>query len=291
VKNPPFNYHRPATLDEALGLLAEHGDEAKVLAGGQSLLPVMALRLGRPEHVIDIGAIDALKQLSVLEDGGVSVGAMVRHAEAEKSPDVAQHAPLVTSALPHVGHRAIRNRGTVVGSIAHADAAAEMPAVCLALGATMQIASNNATRKVTADHFFQGHFSTTIEPHELLTEVQFPAWSSTAGGTVIEVSRRHGDYAMCGLACVIDAPEGVISSAALSFFSVSSRPVRVTEAEAALVGQRAGPEVFAEAASIVSNTLSPDGDIHATAAYRRHLAGVLTRRGLAEAATRIGVPA
>jgi len=291
VKNPPFNYHRPATLDEALGLLAEHGDEAKVLAGGQSMLPVMALRLGRPEHVIDIGTIESLKYISVLDGGGISFGAMVRHAEAEKSPEVAQRAPLVSAAMPLVGHRAIRNRGTVAGSIAHADAAAEMPAVCMAVGATMRIASAGGTRDVVAEDFFQGHFTTAIESNEMLTEVHFPAWSATAGGTVTEVSRRHGDYAMCGLACMVDAPGGVIASAALSFFSVSSKPVRVAKAEAALVGQPLGPEAFAAAASIVSETLSPDGDIHATTAYRRHIAGVLTRRGLAEAAARIGVPA
>jgi len=290
VKNPPFNYHRPASLAEALGLLAEHGDDAKVLAGGQSLLPVMALRLGRPEHVVDIGAIDELKQIRVA-DGGVTLGAMVRHAEAEKSADVAAHAPMVAAALPHVGHRAIRNRGTVVGSIAHADAAAELPAVCLATGAKMHIASTGGTREVAAADFFQGHFTTAVEGDELLTGVHFPSPSATTGSTVVEISRRHGDYAMCGLACSIDIPDGAIANAALSFFSVSSTAVRVAEAEAALVGSAPTEATFAEAASIVSKTLTPDGDIHATAAYRRHIAGVLTRKGLAEAAAKIGVPA
>ena len=289
MKNPPFNYHRPATLDEALALLAEHGDDAKVLARGQSLLPVMALRLGRPEHVIDIGAIDSLA--SIVVDNGVRIGAMVRHAVAEKSADVAQHAPLVAAAMPHVGHRAIRNRGTVVGSIAHADAAAEMPAVCLATDATMHIGSSAGTRDVAADEFFHGHFTTAVEPNELLTAVQFPPWSATAGGTVVEVSRRHGDYAMVGLACMIDAPEGVVASAALAFFGVSSSAVRVAAAEAALVGQQPTTAAFEKAASIVADSLEPDSDIHATAAYRRQLAAVLTRKGLAEATSRIGVPA
>lgn len=289
MKNPPFNYHRPATVEEALGLLAEHGDEAKVLAGGQSLLPVMALRLGRPEHVIDIGALDELKSIAVGD--GITIGAMVRHAEAEKSSEVAQHAPLVAAALPHVGHRAIRNRGTVVGSIAHADSAAEMPAVCLAVGATMHIASASGTREVPAAEFFQGYFTTALAEDELLTAVHFPAWSGSAGGTVVEVSRRHGDYAMCGLACMIDAPGGTIASAALSFFGVASTPTRVPEAEAALIGKTADEAAFAEAAALVAAHLSPDGDIHATAAYRRHIAGVLTRKGLAEATSPIGVPA
>lgn len=289
MKNPPFNYHRPATTDEALALLAEYGDDAKVLAGGQSLLPVMALRLGRPEHVIDIGAIDELAAITVGD--GVTIGAMVRHAQAEKSADVATHAPLVATAMPYVGHRAIRNRGTVVGSIAHADAAAEMPAVCLALDATMHVASSAGTRQVDAADFFHGFFTTSLESNELLTAVHFPAQPPTAGSTLVEISRRHGDYAMCGLACMIDAPGGTIESAALAFFGVASTAVRVPEAEAALIGNPVNDETFAAAAAIVSNTLDPDGDIHATANYRKHIAGVLTRRGLTQAASHIGVPA
>lgn len=289
MKNPPFNYHRPATLDEALALLAEHGDEAKVLAGGQSLLPVMALRLGRPEHVVDISAIASLDHITVGD--GVTIGAMTRHAVAEKSADVAAHAPLVASALPHVGHRAIRNRGTVVGSIAHADAAAELPAVCLATEAVMHIASSEGEREIASADFFEGYFTTALHPTELLTAVQFPAWSPTAGGTVVEVSRRHGDYAMVGLACRVDVVDNKITDAALAFFGVASRAIRVSEAESALVGQPANDASFETAASVVGDTLDPDGDIHATAAYRRHIATVLTRRGLAEAAARTGVTA
>lgn len=289
MKNPPFTYHRPESLDEALDLLATLED-AKVLAGGQSLLPVMALRLGRPEHVIDISRISALSNIAAGPDG-LSIGAMVRHAEAEHSPIVAERAPLVAAALPHVGHRAIRNRGTVVGSIAHADAAAEMPAVCLVAEATMRIASTRGTREVPAAEFFQGYFTTALEHDELLTEVHFPAWPSTASGTVVEISRRHGDYAMCGLACGIDVRNGSIERAGLAFFGVSSLPVRVPEAEAALVGQAPSATAFAQAASIVSATLEPDTDLHATAEYRKHIAGVLTRRGLAEAAQLQGVAA
>lgn len=289
VKNPPFNYHRPETLDEALALLAQHGDDAKILAGGQSLLPVMALRLGRPEHLVDIGALPGLGHITV--DDGVSIGALVRHAHAEKSTAIAEHAPVVAAAMPHVGHRAIRNRGTVVGSIAHADAAAEMPAVCLATNAQMTISSATGVRTVAAADFFQGYFTTALKPYEMLTSVEFPSWSPTAGGTVVEVSRRHGDYAMVGLACAIDAPEGVIASAALAFFGVAGTALRVPEAEAILVGSAPDDAVFAAAAAVVSQTLEPDSDIHATAAYRRHIAGVLTRKGLATAASRIGVPA
>jgi carbon-monoxide dehydrogenase medium subunit len=276
-------------LEEALALLAEHGEDAKVLAGGQSLLPVMALRLGNPEHLVDIGAVTGLDAISVGD--GITIGAMVRHAAAERSADVAAHAPLVAAALPHVGHRAIRNRGTVVGSIAHADSAAEMPAVCLAVGAKMHIASSGGTRVVDAEQFFEGYFTTSIQPDEILTAVHFPQWSPTSGGSVVEVSRRHGDYAMVGLATMIDVSEGTIANAALSFFGVAGTPVRVAEAEAALTGQSPTEDAFTQAARIVANSLEPSGDIHATAAYRKHIAGVLTRRGLAEALTRIGVHA
>ncbi len=289
MKNPPFTYHRPTTVDEALALLAEFGDDGKVLAGGQSLLPVMALRLGSPEHIIDIGSIDELATITVGD--GVTIGAMVRHAEAEKSADIASQAPLIAAAMPYVGHRAIRSRGTVVGSIAHADGAAEMPAVCLATGATMSIASADGTREVAAADFFQGFFTTALEANELLTAVHFPAWSPTAGGSVVEIARRHGDYAMCGLACSIDVPNGTITEAALSFFSVAGQPIRVAEAEQALIGKPATESSFADAATVVAEHLDPTGDIHATANYRRQLATVLTRRGLAEAASRIGVPA
>ncbi len=289
VKNPPFNYHRPATLTEALDLLAAHGDDAKVLAGGQSLLPVMALRLGRPDHVVDIAAIDELKHIATAS-GALSLGAMVRHAQAETSPMVAEHAPVVAAALPHVGHRAIRNRGTVVGSIAHADAAAEMPAVCLTLGATLHLASATGTREIAAADFFLGFFTTAALPEELVTSVTFPPWSATSGGAVVEISRRHGDYAMCGLACAIDVADGVIESAALSFFGVASTPIRVAEAEAIVVGQRPSPALFAQAAEVVADVLSPDSDIHATANHRRQIAAVLTRRGLAQSADQIGIP-
>lgn len=290
MKNPPFNYHRPSTVAEALGLLAKHGDEAKILAGGQSLLPVMALRLGQPEHLIDIGAIDELKQITAT-DGGVAIAAMVRHAEAENSADVSAKAPLVAAALPHVGHRAIRNRGTVVGSIAHADAAAELPAVCLATNATMHIASIKGTREVAAADFFEGFFATALTPTELLTHVRFPASPATTGSAVVEVSRRHGDYAMCGLACAIDVSGDTINTAALAFFGVAGTAIRVAEAEAALLGQPPSSEAFAAAADIVATSLDPSGDIHATANYRKHVAATLTRRGLAEALSSIGVPA
>lgn len=290
MKNPPFEYHCPGSLNEAVTLLAELGDDAKILAGGQSLLPVMALRLGTPPHIIDIGGLTELADITVGSDG-VTIGATVRHRAAETSDNIARHAPLVAAALPHVGHRAIRTRGTVLGSIAHADPAAEMPAVCLATGATMVARSVDGEREIAAADFFEGYLTTVLHDNEILTHVRFPAWPATAGAAVVEISRRHGDYALVGLACKVDVTEGEITSAALSFLGVSGTPVRVTRAEQSLVGKTPGDTVFATAADIVTATLEPGGDIHATANYRRHIAGVLTRRGLAEATARIGVPA
>ncbi|MDJ0769622.1 MAG: xanthine dehydrogenase family protein subunit M [Ilumatobacter sp.] len=290
MKAPPFTYHRPPTLDEALALLAEHGDDAKVLAGGQSLIPLMALRLGRPDHVVDIGAIRELDTITAGDDG-LRIGALVRHARAERSDDVAAAAPLVHEALPWVGHRAIRSQGTVVGSIAHADPAAEMPAVCLAAGATIEARSTAGTRTIDAADFFDGYLTTTLQPDELLTSVQFPTWPSHAVGSVVEVARRHGDYALVGLVTKLEINGDAVTDAALSFFGAASTPVRVAEAEQSLVGGPATAERFDAAAAIVSDALSPAADIHATSAYRKHLAGVLTRRGLARAADKIGVAA
>lgn len=292
MKAPPFTYHRPDSLAGALDLLAEHGDDAKILAGGQSLIPLMALRMGRPAHVVDIGGIDGLDRIDVA-DGVVTLGALVRHEQAKQSPDVAAHAPLVAAAMPHVAHRAIRTQGTVVGSIAHGDPAAEMPAVVLATGATMTATAASGERTIAADDFFLGYLDTALRADEILTSVRFPAWPAGSRGTVVEVARRHGDYALVGLAARLDVgDDGVVTGAALAFFGAASTAVRVATAEAALVGSPAGDaDAVAEAARLVGEELRPPADIHATTAYRRHLAGVLVRRAvdqLAGTATMIG---
>lgn len=282
MKSAPFAYVRPRSVDEALALLAEHGDAAKVLAGGQSLLPLMALRLGRPDVVVDIGRLD---DLHVLDAGaaGTRIGALVTHAEAEFSDDLARFAPTVHQAMPHVGHRAIRNRGTVVGSIAHADPSAEMPAVCLATGATMIARSAGGDREIAAADFFDGYLTNALSEHELLTQVRLPAWRAGEGSAVVEVARRHGDYALVGLACRVLVADGTITEAALAFFGVESVPVRVADAEAALVGSPATGDTAADAAAIVRDRLEPTADVHGSANYRRHLAGVLTTEGVAAA--------
>ncbi|HZQ78853.1 MAG TPA: xanthine dehydrogenase family protein subunit M [Acidimicrobiia bacterium] len=283
---PAFCYHRPDTVEEAAGLLAEYGADAKVLAGGQSLVPLLALRLSHPEHLVDIGRIAGLEAVAAGPDG-FTVGAGVRHAAVERSPEAGRAAPLVAAAMPHIGHRAIRNRGTVCGSLAHADPAAELPAVALATGAELVARSSTGERVIPAADFFVGYLTSALDETELLTAVRFPPWPPSTGWSVQEVSRRHGDYALVGLAAVVALDAGGrVERAALSFFGAGATPVRVGEAERVLAGQPAGAAAFAEAAAVVTATIDPPGDNHATAAYRAHVAGVLTRRCLAEAADR-----
>jgi aerobic carbon-monoxide dehydrogenase medium subunit len=291
VKSAPFTYHRPSTLDEALRLLAEHGDDAKVLAGGQSLVPLMALRMGKPAHVVDIGRIAALDSITVRADGAVSIGAMVRHEQAKRSPEIAQSAPLIHATMPWVAHRAIRSQGTVVGSIAHADPAAEMPAVVLATGATMVAESTSGQREILANDFFEGYLDTSLRSDEIVTKVVFPPWPSNAGCSLVEVARRHGDYALVGLATRLEVEGTTITDAALAFFGVASTAVRVPVAEETLIGSSANAKTFAAAARIAAAELEPPRDIHGTSAYRKHLAGVLTGQGLESAVTKIGASA
>jgi carbon-monoxide dehydrogenase medium subunit len=291
MKNPKFAYEVPSSEPDALALLAEHGDDAKVLAGGQSLVPLMGLRLAAPGLVIDIGRIPDLDHIRVGDDGSLTIGALVTHAQAEASDLVAEHAPLVHQAMPLVGHRAIRNRGTVCGSVAHADPAAEMPAVMLAVSGVVVAKSTAGEREIEASDFFRGYLDTALRDDELLVEIRLPPWPATRGGSMIEVGRRHADFAMVGLAGTLDVVDGVIERAALSFSGVAGTPQRIAEAEALLVGRAPDEAAFAAAADVVREVVQPSADIHATASYRRHLAAVLTRRGLAAATATIGVPA
>ncbi len=272
-------------------MLTEFGDEAKVLAGGQSLIPLMALRLSQPAHLIDVGRLPELAAIRE-QNGTVSIGASVRHVEVERSALVARTAPLATAAMPYIGHRAIRNRGTACGSLAHADPAAELPAVALASDATFVVRRAGGERTVPAAKFFLGYLTCDVEPDELLVEWRLPSWPVTAGWSVQEVSRRHGDFALMGMAAMIDIdPVGRISSAALSLFGAASTPIRVDAAETVLIGERPSPGLFDAAAEVVKRQLDPPGDLHGTVAYRKHLGAVLTRRCLAEASARLGAAA
>ncbi len=246
------------------------------------------MRLSHPEHVVDIGGID---ELCSKDDGpnGFTVGAGIRQAEVELSAVTGRAAPLLAAAMPHIGHRAIRNRGTVCGSLAHADPAAELPAVALAGDAELVVRSRGQERTVPAAEFFVGYLTSALDETELLAAVRFPPWSPRTGWSVQEVSRRHGDYALVGLAAVVGLGEsGRVDRAALSFFGAGATPVRLPEAERVLVGEHPDPSAFAEAADVVTKAIDPPADNHATAAYRAHVAGVLTRRCLVEAAERAG---
>jgi carbon-monoxide dehydrogenase medium subunit len=282
MKLPPVGYEAPETVSEALELLAEHQDEASVLAGGQSLIPLLALRLAQPAVLIDINGVAELYGVSAA-DGRVTVGAMTREYVAEESETVADAVPLLAAALPLIGHEAIRNRGTVGGSLAHADPAAELPAVARALDAEFVVRGRSGDRVVPAAEWFEGYLTTSRRPDELLVEVRFPAARPGTGVSFQEVARRHGDFAMVGLATSVTLSDGVISDARLAFAGVSDVPARASGAEELLVGQRPSAGLFDEAARRAAADIYPSADLHGSAEYRKKVAATLVRRGLREA--------
>jgi len=301
VKAAPFEYHAPETLDEALALLAEFGDEAKVLAGGQSLVPVLALRLARFGHLVDLNRIPALRYVAVA-DGVTRIGAMTTQAVIAGSPDVVSLVPLLARATGYIGHFQIRNRGTIGGSLSHADPGAEYPAVAIALDAEIVLASTRGTRTVAATEFFTGTFSTTAEPDEILTEIRFesrppggvpggPPGSAVGGPrgcAVVELARRHGDFALAGVACAVEIDSAErIRSLRLGLFGVASAPVRAVAAEQAARGSGCD-ELDLEALGLAAlSGVSCVSDLHADAGYRKrvaaHLAGQAVRRAVEEA--------
>jgi carbon-monoxide dehydrogenase medium subunit len=287
MKPAPFEYHRPDSVDEALALLAEHGYEAKLLAGGQSLVPAMNFRLAAPAVLIDLNRIPRLDGLSA-DGGGVRIGAMVRQRAAERSPVVAAGAALLAETLPYVAHAQIRNRGTIGGTIAHADPAAEIPAVMLALDARFHLRGPASTRVVAAGDFFTGLFGTALEAEEMLVEVEIPPAAPRTGWAFDEVSRRHGDYALAGIAATVQVDDaGRCTGARIALLSVGDGPVLAAEAAAALVGQEpTDAAIRAAAQAAAQRDIDPPGDIHASPEYRRQLVDVLVRRVLPRAFAR-----
>jgi carbon-monoxide dehydrogenase medium subunit len=280
VKPPPLRYSRPGSTAEALATLASLGEHGKVLAGGQSLVPLLSMRLAAPEHLVDINRLVELGYVR-LEDGQVRVGALARHAQVLADPAAAAAQPLLAKALRYVAHAAIRNRGTTVGSIVHADPAGEMPTVLAVLGGAVRVAHQGGERLVPASEFFLGPLESAVEPGDLATEALFPVLPPSAGTGFAEVSRRRGDYAVCGVAATIQLDEdGRIARARAGYLSVGPSPLVLDLTEAAAAD---GTDGFAAAADRARQQLDPEPDIHATADYRRHLAGVLTRRALLEA--------
>ena len=270
MKPAPFAYTRAKTVKEAITLLARHKDDARLLAGGQSLIATLNMRLSAPDLLIDINGI---KNLSGIAKKGkyIEVGALARHAQVEHSDVVAKHAPLIALAMPHIGHPAIRNRGTFGGSIAFADPAAELPACLLALGGEIDIAGPRGKRKVKADAFFKGLFETALRPQEMITAVRIPAADKTTRVGFAELARRHGDYAIVGLAASARGNAKGLADVRLAYFGVGNTPVRAKKAEAAL----AAGDVDA---AVKALDLDPHDDVQATAKTKKHLAGVLLRR-------------
>ena len=283
MKLPPVDYEAPTTVSEAVALLAEHQDEASVLAGGQSLIPLLALRLARPAVLIDINGIDDLSGVSAA-NGWVAIGAMTREYVAEDSGTVAGAVPLLAAALPLIGHEAIRSRGTIGGSLAHADPAAELPAVARALEAEFVVRSQAGERVIQAADWFEGYITTSRHPDELLVTVRFPAAAPGTGVSFQEVARRHGDYAIAGLAASLTLSGGAISDARLAFAGLSDVPVRAASAEDLLAGEGPSAELFDEAARRATEDIDPPADLHGSSDYRKKVAAALVRRGLRAAA-------
>ena len=277
MKPSPLLLERPRSLAEALALLAEHGDDAKVLAGGQSLMPVVNFRLAAPTVLVDLGQVPALALID-RAGGMLRVGAMTTQRDLELRADALAACPLLALALPCVGHIATRNRGTVGGSIAHADAAAELPLVLQTLGGEVEVTGPAGARLVPAEEFFVSHLTSCLESGELVTEVRFPAGGPGWGAGFAEVAPRHGDYAVCALACALRVEDGVVAEARIGAGAVSDRPLRLAAAERALAGTRCDAAALAAVAEEARGAVDPSDGMHASAEYRRHLTGVLAGR-------------
>jgi carbon-monoxide dehydrogenase medium subunit len=286
VKPPPVRYACPTDVQGAVALLAEHGPEAKVLAGGQSLVPLMSFRLARPSVLVDINRVPGLDTVTT-ENGSLVIGAMARQRDVELSDVVADAVPLLPMALRHVGHVAIRNRGTMGGSLAHADPAAELPCVVAALGGELEVDGPRGTRTIAAQDFFAGTFTTALDPDELLVAVRLPRLPQGTGVAVEELARRHGDFAIAGaVAAVHLAADGTADLVRLGASGVDSVPVRLHAAESVLAGRVPTPEVIAAAADTVAGSVHPTDDVHAPASYRRDMARLLVERAIGAAIRR-----
>jgi carbon-monoxide dehydrogenase medium subunit/6-hydroxypseudooxynicotine dehydrogenase subunit alpha len=286
VKPPRFEYHDPRSVDEAFALLAEHGDEGKALAGGQSLVPLLNFRLAHPEHLIDLNRIGALSGIR-REDGTLKIKTMTRQATLEASPLVRDHWPLIGDALHFVAHAQIRNRGTVGGSVAHADPAAELPVVFSVLDAKFRVASKRGERTIDPADFFVTHLTTTMEPDEMLVEIEVPPVAARTGHAFTEFARRHGDFALGGAGALITVDEqGVCQRAAVGLLAAAPTPVRASDTESMLVGERIDEALAVKAGERAAAGVQPTGDIHGSAEYRKRLIGVMARRAILAAAER-----
>jgi carbon-monoxide dehydrogenase medium subunit len=279
MKWPAFGYVRASTLDDIWRARAEHGDGARLLAGGQTLLATLAFRLSDPAVLVDITGVEALRGIS--ESGSVlRIGALTRHAELGRDPLVARHAPLLAEAVPLIAHPAIRNRGTIGGSLAYADPAAELPACVVALDARLHLVSQQGERRVAAKDFFTGLLETALRPGELIAAVEVPVATAESRSAIVEVARRSGDYAMAGLAASLALQGGKVAAARLVYFGVGNGPVLAQAATAALVGRALDAAAIAAAQAALAGDLDPPSDLHGPPEMKRHLCRVLTARAL-----------
>ena len=283
MKPAKFDYFAPGTLDEALELLAQHGPDAKALAGGQSLMPMMNLRLARPAVVVDINRIEGLSGITATGEA-ITVGAMTRQRDLERSDVIRNAFPMMIAAISHIGHFQIRNRGTIGGSLAHADPAAELPALCAALDAEFVAADSNGAQTIAASEFAIAPLVTSLAPEQLLTEIRLPTLGEGWRWGFREVSRREGDFALVGaIAMLRNDGDGVCQEARITMFAVGDAPARIPAAEAALVGRVVDDAARREAAALVSEAVTPGSDIHASAEYRKEVSAVMARRALEDA--------
>jgi carbon-monoxide dehydrogenase medium subunit len=282
MKPPAFEYVVPESIDAALNVLQEHGDEAKILAGGQSLIPAMNYRLVQPTLLVDINGLEELDYVKANGNGGLRIGAMTRHRKLEQETLIAKSSPLLYETMPHISHPQIRNCSTLGGSLVHADPAAELPVIALATDAVIRVKSSNGEREIPAEDFFFGIFMTDIEPEEMLVEVMFPQMPPGTGWSFMEIARRAGDYAMMGLAALVTTnDQGVCSSAKLIYLNAGDGPVPAPESAGMLVGEKMSGELFeAVAEKAAEGEIDPLGSLHASVDYQRHLAKVLTKRAL-----------
>jgi len=284
MKPAPFKYIAARSLEQALALKAEHGDEARFLAGGQSLVPTMNFRLTQPAVLIDINPLPQLAGMQKSGPESLRIGALTRYRDLERNPATALDLPLVAEALPHIAHPQIRNRGTIGGNLAHADPASEMPAIVVALAGQLRAQSSRGERWIAAAEFFAGALVTTLAADEMLVEVKLPVAKPRSGACFMEVARRRGDFALIGVACTVRIDDdGRCAEARISLCNAGDKPVLAQDAGASLAGRPIGAAQIDEAAELVQRAIDPGGSIHASKEFQRHLAGVLTTRALAEA--------
>ena len=284
MKPPPFSYHDPRTIGDAVGLLGRL-DNAKLLAGGQSLMPLLNFRMTRPTVVVDLMHIPGMSFIE-LKGNAVAIGAMTRHADLEFSDLVASKLPVMAAAMRHVAHLAIRNKGTIGGSLSHADPAAELPMLAVFYGATIKVQGSNGRREIAAEDFFVSALTNCLDPDEIVFEIDFPVLASHAGWAFEEVARRFGDFALACIAVSFEVLDDRIADARVAVMGVADTPRRLREAEQALKGARRAPEAAAGFAEIVRSCLSPPSDIHVSAEYRKNLIGALAERAFTTAWTR-----